>query len=118
MEKGWIEIRGIAWSGRGKVAQVEVSTDAGKTWQLATLQEPVLDKAHTAFRYVWRWNGDETEIMSRVTDETGYRQPTLKQLIDARGGDALGYHFNPITAWQIKPDGNVLFKPEPWQTYR
>ncbi|GAB3803721.1 sulfite dehydrogenase [Spirosoma humi] len=118
IEKGYVEIRGIAWSGRGKVAQVEVSTDAGKTWGPATLQEPILDKAHTAFRYVWQWNGDETEILSRVTDETGYRQPTLKQLIDARGGETLGYHFNPITAWQIKPDGSVLFKPETWQAYR
>lgn len=111
VEKGYIEIRGIAWSGRGKVVRVEVSTDAGKTWGPATLQDPVLDKAHTAFRYLWQWNGSETEIMSRVTDETGYTQPTLKQLVEARGSE-VGYHFNPITAWQIKTDGRVLFKPE------
>lgn len=111
VEKGWIEIRGLAWSGRGKVIRVEVSTDAGRSWQLATLQEPVLDKAHTFFRYVWQWDGTETEILSRVTDETGYVQPSLKQLMEVRGG-AVGYHFNPITAWRIKPDGSVLFKPE------
>lgn len=112
VEKGWIEIRGLAWSGRGKVVRVEVSTDAGKSWQLAMLQEPVLDKAHTGFRYVWHWNGAETEILSRVTDETGYVQPTLKQLLEMRG-DTIDYHFNPITAWRIKSDGSVLFKPEP-----
>ncbi len=111
IEKGWIEIRGISWSGRGKVVRVEVSTDAGKSWNSATLQDPILDKAHTAFRYLWHWNGDETEILSRITDETGYVQPTLKQLVDARGSE-IGYHFNPVTAWQIKADGNVLFKPE------
>ncbi|MBN8825970.1 MULTISPECIES: sulfite dehydrogenase [unclassified Spirosoma] len=111
VEKGWIEIRGIAWSGRGKVARVEVSTDAGKSWQLATLQDPILDKAHTGFRYLWHWNGADTEIMSRVTDETGYIQPTFTQLIEARGSDG-GYHFNPITAWQIKSDGRVLNRPE------
>ena len=111
VEKGWIEIRGIAWSGRGKVHKVEVSVDAGKSWQIANLQEPILDKAHTAFRYLWKWDGNATEIMSRVTDETGYTQPTLKQLVEARG-ESNGYHFNPITAWQIKPDGSVLFKPE------
>lgn len=111
VEKGWIEIRGIAWSGRGKVHKVEVSVDAGKSWQVAALQEPILDKAHTAFRYLWKWDGNATEIMSRVTDETGYTQPTLKQLVEARG-ESNGYHFNPITAWQIKPDGSVLFKPE------
>lgn len=118
LEKGWIEIRGLAWSGRGKVVQVEVSTDAGKSWQKADLQAPILDKAHTAFRYLWQWNGEETEIMSRVTDETGYTQPTLKQLIEARGSDMGGYHLNPITAWQIKKDGRVLFKPETWREGR
>ncbi|MDJ1486254.1 sulfite dehydrogenase [Cytophagaceae bacterium YF14B1] len=112
IEKGWLEIRGIAWSGRGKVLYVEVSTDAGKSWHRATLQEPILDKAHTAFRYLWQWKGESTEILSRVTDETGYTQPTLKQLIDARGTDMGGYHLNPVTAWVIKSDGSVVFKPE------
>lgn len=112
VSKGWVEIRGIAWSGRGKVEKVEVSTDAGKTWQLANLQEPVLSKAHTYFRYLWDWKGEATEILSRVTDETGYLQPTLAQLVEARGVNLGGYHMNPITAWQIKNDGTVLFKPE------
>ncbi|GAB3991986.1 sulfite dehydrogenase [Spirosoma daeguense] len=111
IQKGWIEIRGLAWSGRGKVVGVEVSTDAGKSWQQAQLQEPILDKAHVRFRYLWQWKGANTEIMSRVTDETGYIQPTFAQLIDARGSDG-GYHFNPITTWQIKADGRVLNKPE------
>jgi sulfane dehydrogenase subunit SoxC len=112
VERGWIEIRGIGWSGRGKVTRVEVSTDAGKSWNEARLQGPVLEKAHTYFRYLWQWNGSETEIMSRVTDETGYTQPTLKQLINARGKDIGGYHMNPVTAWRVKKDGSVVFKPE------
>lgn len=112
VEKGWIEIRGLAWSGRGKVTKVEVSTDAGKNWQIAQLNEPILDKAHVQFRHLWQWKGEETELLSRVTDETGYTQPTLKQLVEARGSDMGGYHLNPITAWQIKKDGRVLFKPE------
>lgn len=112
IEKGWIEIKGLAWSGRGKVAKVEVSTNAGKAWQIADIQEPVLDKAHVRFRYLWKWNGEETEIMSRITDETGYTQPTFQQLVEARGSEMGGYHLNPITAWQIKKDGRVLLKPE------
>ncbi|OOQ56787.1 sulfite dehydrogenase [Mucilaginibacter pedocola] len=115
VQRGWIEIRGIAWSGRGKVTKVEVSTDAGKTWNDANLQEPVLSKAHTYFRHLWQWNGAETEILSRVTDETGYIQPTLKQLVDARGADIGGYHMNPITSWIIKRNGQVLFKPEKYK---
>ncbi len=112
IERGWVEIRGLAWSGRGKVTRVEVSTDAGKHWQVAELQDPVLDKAHTVFRHLWRWEGVETLIMSRVTDETGYVQPTLRQLLDARGPDTGGYHMNPVTAWLIKPDGRVLYQPD------
>jgi sulfane dehydrogenase subunit SoxC len=115
VEKGWIEIRGIAWSGRGKITRVEISTDAGKSWRAARLQEPVLDKAHTAFRYLWQWNGEATEIMSRATDETGYTQPTLQQLIAARGMDMGGYHLNPVTAWVVQRDGKVLFRPEKWK---
>jgi sulfane dehydrogenase subunit SoxC len=115
VEKGWIEIRGIAWSGRGKIHAVQVSTDAGKTWNNARLQDPVLDKAHTAFRYLWNWNGQLTEIMSRAIDETGYTQPTMKQLIHARGKEMGGYHLNPITSWIVQRDGKVLLRPENWK---
>ena len=111
VERGWIEIRGIAWSGRGKIIRVEVSTDAGKTWQDARVQESALSKAHTYFRHLWQWDGSQTEIMSRATDETGYVQPSLKQLTAARGAGG-GYHMNPITAWLIKTDGTTWFKSE------
>lgn len=114
LQKGWVEIRGLAWSGRGKIRQVEISTDAGKTWNAARLQEPVMDKAHTYFRYLWQWNGDATAIMSRAVDETSYVQPSLEQLISARG-PGTGYHLNPVTAWQIKRDGQVVYSPEKWK---
>lgn len=112
VQKGWIEIRGIAWSGRGRIVRVEISTDGGKNWYPAALQAPVLDKAHTAFRYLWQWNGKATEIMSRAVDETGYTQPGLQQLKKARGSDTGGYHMNPVVAWQIKSDGTVWLRPE------
>ena len=114
LQKGWVEIRGLAWSGRGKVRAVEISTDAGKTWNAARLQEPVLDKAHTYFRYLWQWDGNSTAIMSRAIDETGYVQPSLKELITARG-PGTGYHLNPVTAWLIKRDGQVVYSPEKWK---
>jgi sulfane dehydrogenase subunit SoxC len=109
IEKGWIEIQGIAWSGRGKVQSVEISVDGGKKWQQAELQSPILDKAHTRFRYLWHWHGQETVILSRTTDETGYQQPTLQTLKQARGG-YMGYHYNPITGWLLRPNGEVLFQ--------
>jgi sulfane dehydrogenase subunit SoxC len=115
LPKGWVEIRGIAWSGRGKIVRVEVSTDAGKSWHIAQLQAPVLNKAHTVFRLLWRWDGGETEIMSRAIDDTGYIQPTFQQLLAARSRDMGGYHLNPIVGWRIGGDGSVWLRPENWK---
>ena len=115
VEPGWIEIRGIAWSGRGTIARVDVSTDGGTTWQEARLQEPVLRQAHTRFRHLWRWDGAETEIMSRAVDGTGYVQPTRAALRAVRGRRARRYHLNPITAWRVRTGGRVEYRVEaPW----
>ena len=114
LEKGWVEIRGIAWSGRGRIQRVDVSTDGGRNWTAASLQEPVMAKAHTRFRLLWNWDGRETEIMSRAIDETGYTQPTREALIAARGVGAVPYHLNPITAWRIQQSGEVAFREEGW----
>ena len=111
LERGWVEIRGIAWSGRGRIQGVEISTDAGKTWQQAALQEPVLSKSHTRFRFLWQWDGNATEIMSRAIDETGYVQPTLQAIRAARGVGGIPYHLNPITAWTIRSSGEVMYRP-------
>jgi sulfane dehydrogenase subunit SoxC len=35
--------------------------------------------------------------------------------MEARGKDKGGYHLNPITAWRIRRDGTVLFRPEKWK---
>src|SRR6266566_641146 len=83
-ERGWWQVSGLAWSGRGRVARVDVSTDAGRSWAPAELQEPVLPKCHRRFRYLWQWHGAETVLMSRATDETGYVQPTLAELRKVR----------------------------------
>ena len=41
--------------------------------------------AHTRFRLDWRWDGREAVLQSRCTDETGYVQPTLAELVRVRG---------------------------------
>jgi sulfane dehydrogenase subunit SoxC len=111
IEPGWHEIRGLAWSGRGRITGVEVSTDGGATWHAAILQGPVLPKAHVRFRHLWQWDGDPAEIMSRATDETGYVQPTWEALQAARG-PGTRYHQNPITSWTVGDDGRMLFGAE------
>ena len=54
---GLYEIRGLAWTGNGKVRRVDVSMDGGVNWQSARLHEPVLSKALTKFTLPWRWDG-------------------------------------------------------------
>src|ERR1051326_1033633 len=111
---GWIEIQGIAWSGNGRITRVDVSTDEGKTWTAAKLQEPVLSKAHTRFRHLFNWTGGEAVILSRATDESGYVQPTRAEVIKFRGLGTTGYRLNPITGWRIKADGTVVYREEAW----
>jgi sulfane dehydrogenase subunit SoxC len=103
---GFHEITGIAWSGHGKIARVEVSVDDGKSWQEAQLQEPVLTRALTRFRLPWRWDGKPAVIQSRAIDETGYVQPTLAELLAVRGENYF-YHNNAIWPWRIAADGEV-----------
>jgi len=108
---GFYEVTGLAWSGRGRIERVEVSTDGGNSWQLANLQQPVLPVCHTRFRFPWRWDGQPAILQSRCQDETGYVQPTLGQLIAVRGldGGKFGsiYHLNAIQSWQVTADGSV-----------
>jgi len=115
LDQGWVEIRGLAWSGRGRIRRVDVSTDGGRSWQPAAIDGLVLPKAHTRFRHLWSWDGRETEIMSRAVDETGYVQPTRAALIAARGPGSVPSHVNPITAWKIRRDGRVVYRAEGWE---
>jgi len=108
ISKGFIEIRGIAWSGRGVIRRVDISTDGGRTWKPATLQQPVLPKAHTRFRFAWEWDGRPTELLSRAVDESGYVQPEMSALRAARGRRTR-YHLNPVTGWTISADGRLRF---------
>jgi len=107
-EQGWWEIRGLAWSGRGRITRVEVSTDGGRRWVDAALQGPVLPKCTVRFRHLWEWDGSDAVVLSRATDETGYVQPTVQQLWEARGVRT-SYHFNNQRAWKIAADGSVTF---------
>ena len=107
---GFYEITGLAWSGRGRIARLEVSVDGGRNWSLAALQEPILPICTTRFRFPWLWNGEPAVLQSRATDETGYIQPTLKQLVDIRGlAGPFGsvYHLNAIQSWAVAADGSV-----------
>jgi sulfane dehydrogenase subunit SoxC len=103
---GLYEISGLAWSGYGRIAKVEVSADGGRSFAEAALQEPVLSKAVTRFRMPWRWTGGPATLQSRATDEAGNVQPTRARLIADRGARTI-YHFNAIASWGVAPSGEV-----------
>ncbi|HEV8318005.1 MAG TPA: sulfite dehydrogenase [Vicinamibacterales bacterium] len=104
--RGLYELTGLAWSGRGRIERVEVTTDGGRTWVNAQLQEPRLPIALTRFRLPWRFDGQNAIIASRAVDETGYVQPTKAALIAVRGTNSI-YHYNGIKFWNVRADGTV-----------
>jgi sulfane dehydrogenase subunit SoxC len=103
---GYNRITGLAWSGHGKIAKLEISTDGAKIWQQAQLNHPVLPKAQTRFQMDWVWDGKPTKIVSRSTDEMGNVQPDRKSLIDQMGTNAL-FHYNAQQTWSIDGAGKV-----------
>jgi sulfane dehydrogenase subunit SoxC len=104
---GIYEIRGFAWSGKGRISHVDVSFDGGANWERARLEAPVLPKALTRFTHEWRWDGKPALLQSRAVDETGFVQPTISELRAVRGVNAI-YNNNSIQTWQVKPDGSVF----------
>ena len=93
-DPGFHEITGLAWSGRGRIRRVDVSTDGGTSWQTATLQEPVLPKCLTRFRLPWTWDGGPALLQSRAIDETGVCAADRgRRWWDVRGVNSC-YHFN------------------------
>jgi len=103
---GPLVITGLAWSGRGPVTGVDVSMDGGKTWHNARLAAPGQPMALTRFYFDHNWQGEEMLLQSRVTDSTGYVQPTKAQLREVRGENSV-YHNNCIQTWWVKPNGEA-----------
>ena len=106
LDRGYHQIQGLAWSGRGRVKRVDVSTDGGRNWRTATLQEPIHTKALTRFRLDWNWDGGPALLQSRVIDDTGFVQPTIRQLREVRGTRSI-YHNNAVQTWRVDASGEV-----------
>jgi sulfane dehydrogenase subunit SoxC len=112
---GFYEISGLAWSGGGAISKIEVSTDGGRSWKDAELQGPVYPKAHTRFGFAWEWDGQETVLLSRCTDDTGEVQPTVAEVAKFwrvqpnffQETETVVGHFNAIQPWKVTRDGSV-----------
>jgi sulfane dehydrogenase subunit SoxC len=106
MDKGFYNVSGLAWSGRGKVKRVDVSFDGGRNWRTAKLDSPVLSKCLTRFSIGFNWDGSPAILQSRAIDETGYVQPQMRQLRQVRGTRSI-YHNNAIQSWKLDTNGEV-----------
>jgi DMSO/TMAO reductase YedYZ molybdopterin-dependent catalytic subunit len=75
LHPGSVTVRGVAWSGTGKIAVVEVSTDNASTWRLAKLDPGTL--------YEWGlWQftvkipqSGVLNVASKAVDDKGSEQP-------------------------------------------
>jgi len=108
-DRGSYEVSGLAWSGGGAISRVEISTDGGRRWSDAEIKGTAHRMAHTRFSYQWNWDGQEAELLSRSTDETGQVQPTraqIAQFFNVQVGRVPGMD-NSIQPWLIKSDGSV-----------
>ena len=116
LDPGNYTITGLAWSGGGAIRRVEVSVDGGRSWTDAKLRGPALSRAFTRFDLVWRWNGDETVLQSRCTDELDQVQPSAAEFasfwnqtvpeIFQGMGSRFG-HVNIIQPWKVAANGTV-----------
>ncbi|WP_136716158.1 molybdopterin-dependent oxidoreductase [Halorientalis salina] len=83
-DDGRKELGGHAYAGTRGIETVEVSTDAGSTWNEAELSEPLpggtdgndWPDAWRQWRYTYDPPGDEHEVVVRATDRTGTLQPS------------------------------------------
>ena len=113
--RGFYEITGLAWSGGGTIRRVEVSTDGGRSWKDAQLQQPLHRIAHTRFRWDWNWDGEEAVLQSRCTDDQGDVQPSVAQISKQWGvttdfwkeTETRVNHWNAIHSWKVTRDGSV-----------
>ncbi|PZX12811.1 sulfane dehydrogenase subunit SoxC [Palleronia aestuarii] len=104
--KGPLVITGIAWSGRGTIPRVDVTTDGGMTWNAARMSGPSFNKSMHRFYYEMDWDGSPLLLQSRAMDSTGYVQPTKDMLRKVRGENSI-YHNNGIQTWSVNENGEA-----------
>ena len=75
LEPGPVTLQGRAWSGRGPIERVELSTDGGASFADARLEEPLGEAAWIGWRFDWDAEPGSYVVSSRATDAAGNVQP-------------------------------------------
>jgi len=104
--RGPTVVTGIAWSGRGTIKEVHVTTDGGRNWHQVRVDGPSLDKSMHRFYYNFDWDGKPLLLQSRAIDSEGNIQPTKDALRKVRGVESI-YHNNGIQTWAVNANGEA-----------
>jgi DMSO/TMAO reductase YedYZ molybdopterin-dependent catalytic subunit/mono/diheme cytochrome c family protein len=108
LHPGKITISGKAFTGKGQVEKVEISFDAGATWQQAKLT-PIKDHAWQEFSFeAVVEEGKSYEALARATDSQGDTQPMTQEW------NPKGYLYNAVERLAFSGDtaGAVLAEGE------
>ncbi|WP_257352359.1 sulfite oxidase [Pseudalkalibacillus decolorationis] len=91
-------IEGIAWTGKGYITKVEISTDNGETWLKTNLcQQPKEDYGWSSWVFEWSVSAKgEYSIMTKATDSYNRIQPTTPFW------NRKGYGYNGIEIIKVK----------------
>lgn len=97
LEKGIQKIEGIAWTGEGSIAEVQISIDNGETWKKANLTANP-QQAYSWVKWSLQWGFEkkgEYTIFSKAIDTSGRMQP------DNAFWNRKGYGFNEVAKHHI-----------------
>ena len=98
LNTGVHEINGIAWTGHGRITELQLSFDKGKTWKYATIHSLLnQDYAWSSWSYIWRVEEKgEYTIYSRAKDSSGHIQPLIPFW------NRKGYGYNAVSKVTVK----------------
>ncbi|MDD1615163.1 MAG: oxidoreductase molybdopterin binding protein [Methylococcaceae bacterium NSP1-2] len=92
-----LEIKGVAWDGGDGITGVEISTDAGHSWQQAALMQNYgrFSWRHWRYQFTPKAVG-EYSVMARASSHSGNSQPLIAV------ANPSGYHHNAVQKITIK----------------
>jgi DMSO/TMAO reductase YedYZ molybdopterin-dependent catalytic subunit len=72
---GLVTVQGVAWSNAAAVSKVEISVDAGQSWNPANLAGKATQYGFRRWTYSWRAAEGRHTLISRATNSAGQTQP-------------------------------------------
>ncbi len=91
-----LEVKGLAWDGGRGIQTVEVSTDGGQSWRLATLGEDLGRFSFRPWSFGFTPAAGAQSVMVKATNAIGSSQP-LQAIFNGAG-----YHHNAVQVLNLQ----------------